>query len=136
MSTYRYAGVSRWNGKMKARFCNDQMRIKALMKSDNNDIDIIELREPMSKLDAVKYLIEMNFDNGNGDVREALETYLEKHSPKPKRPRGRPRKHPRPEDVAAIMAQAMNVDVADIPLIDPVDILPVLENQDMEEMPF
>lgn len=73
MSNFAYAGVSRLNGKMKVRFANDQMRVKVLAKNGHTDIDIVQLKSPMSKEDAVAYLLSIDFDNGNADVRAALE---------------------------------------------------------------
>jgi hypothetical protein len=73
MSTFAYAGVSRLNGSMKVRFANDQMRVKILQKNEHTDIDIVQLKHPMSKEDAVAYLLSIDFDNGNADVRTALE---------------------------------------------------------------
>jgi len=84
MSKFTHAGVSKQNGGFKVRFCNDALRIKVLAKNGHKDIDIIELREPMEKADAVAYLISINFDNGNAEVRAALEAGLEKRTPKVK----------------------------------------------------
>lgn len=81
MSTFAYAGVSRLNGKMKVRFANDQMRVKILAKNGHTDIDIVQLKNPMSKEDAVKYLLSIDFDNGNADVRAALEAESDKREP-------------------------------------------------------
>jgi len=84
MSKFTHAGVSKQNGEFKVRFCNDALRIKVLAKNGHKDIDIIELREPMEKADAVAYLISINFDNGNAEIRAALEAGLEKRTPKVK----------------------------------------------------
>jgi dihydroorotate dehydrogenase len=84
MSKFTHAGVSKQNGEFKVRFCNDALRIKVLAKNGHKDIDIIELREPMEKADAVAYLIGINFDNGNTEVRAALEAGLDKRTPKVK----------------------------------------------------
>jgi hypothetical protein len=82
--TFKFAGVSKRAGSFKARFANDQMRVKVLAKTGSSDIDLIELKEPMSKLDAVAFLLKINFDNGNALVREALESYQSKHTDAPK----------------------------------------------------
>ena len=78
MSTFSHAGVSSLNGVMKVRFCNDQMRVKVLAKNGHKDIDIVELKVPMSKEDAVAYLLSIDFDNGNKTVRAALEAAADK----------------------------------------------------------
>lgn len=80
MSSFKYAGVSTLNGKIKARFANDQMRVKVLAKNGHKDIDIIELKHPMTKQEAVAFLLSINFDNGNASVRAAIEAEVEKRT--------------------------------------------------------
>jgi hypothetical protein len=82
--TFKFAGVSKRAGAFKARFANDQMRVKVLAKTGSSDIDLIELKSPMTKLEAVAFLLKINFDNGNKLVREALEAYQTKHTDAPK----------------------------------------------------
>lgn len=53
---FTVAGVSQFKGQYKVRFANDLARVKLLMKNDNTDIELLELPEPMSKPDAVKFL--------------------------------------------------------------------------------
>ena len=84
MSSFKYAGVSTLNGKIKARFANDQMRVKVLAKNGHKDIDIIELKHPMTKQEAVAFLLSINFDNGNAAVRAAIEAEVEKRTDAPK----------------------------------------------------
>lgn len=79
--TFKFAGVSRRAGAMKARFANDQMRVKVLAKTGSSDIDLIELEYPMTKEDALAFLLKINFDNGNAEVRAALEDGLAKRTP-------------------------------------------------------
>ena len=74
MKTFSHAGVSRTGLTLKVRWCNGADRVKALIKDGQADIDIIELRNPMSKDEAVAYLLAIDFDNGNAEVRTALET--------------------------------------------------------------
>jgi len=83
MSSYSHAGVSKLDGEFKVRFANDALRTKVLVKNGHTDIDIIELKHPMTKADAVAYLLSINFDNGNKAVRAALEAAQEKRSEKP-----------------------------------------------------
>ena len=82
MTSFTHAGVSKLDGEFKVRFANDAMRTKVLIKNGHTDIDIIELKTPMSKEDAVAYLLTIDFDNGNSNVRAALEMELDKRSPK------------------------------------------------------
>jgi hypothetical protein len=81
--SFTHAGVSTLDGVVKARFCNDQMRVKVLAKNGHKDIDIIELKHAMTKEEAVAFLLSINFDNGNKTVRAALEAEVEKRTEKP-----------------------------------------------------
>jgi len=76
--TYSHAGVSKLNGEFKVRFCNDALRVKVLAKNGHKDIDIIELKNPMTKEDIVSYLLKIDFDNGNKAIRAALEAAADK----------------------------------------------------------
>jgi hypothetical protein len=78
MSKFAYAGVSTLNGVTKVRFANDQMRIKVLAKNGHKNIDIVELKEPLTKEDAVAHLLKIDFDNGNKTVRAAIEAAADK----------------------------------------------------------
>jgi hypothetical protein len=80
MSSFSHAGVSKLDGEFKVRFCNDALRQKVLIKNGHTDIDIIELKHPMTKVEAVEYLLSIDFDNGNKAVRAALEAALDKRS--------------------------------------------------------
>jgi hypothetical protein len=87
MSTFSHAGVSKQDGEFKVRFANDALRTKVLVKNGHTDIDIVELKHPMTKLEAVAYLLSIDFDNGNKAVRAALEQGLDKRSDTPKAPK-------------------------------------------------
>lgn len=86
--SFTHAGVSRLNGEMKVRFANDALRTKVLVKNGHKDIDIVELKHPMSKEEAVQYLISIDFATQNGktnaDVKAALEAELTKRTDTPK----------------------------------------------------
>ena len=92
MSNFSHAGVSKLNGEFKVRFCNDAMRVKVLAKNGHKDIDIIELKTPMSKVEIVEYLLSIDFDNGNKEVRTALEQALDKRSAPEAANRDKPKK--------------------------------------------
>ena len=79
---FKCAGVSTRDGVMKVRFASDMTRIKTLMKTGSTDIDMIELKTPMTKEDAVAYLLSIDFDNGNATVRAVLEDAAEKRGVK------------------------------------------------------
>jgi hypothetical protein len=75
---FSHAGVSKQDGEFKVRFCNDALRTKVLKKNGHTDIDIVELKHPMTKAETVAYLLSIDFDNGNKAVRAALEAAGEK----------------------------------------------------------
>ena len=87
MSTFSHAGVSRLNGEMKVRFANDALRVKVLSKHGHKDIDLIELKHPMSKDEAIQFLISIDFATRDGvtnqEVKAALEAAMEKRAEKP-----------------------------------------------------
>ena len=84
MGSYTHAGVSRLNGEFKVRFANDALRVKVLAKNGHKDIDIVELKHPMTKEDAVAYLLSIDFANGNKEVQAALEASADKRGVKAK----------------------------------------------------
>jgi len=79
---YTYAGVSRLNGQYKARFATDSLRIKVLSKAGHDNIDIVQLPESMNKIQALEYLISIDFDDGRAEIRAALEEGLSKRQSK------------------------------------------------------
>jgi hypothetical protein len=85
MSQFSHAGVSKLNGEFKVRFANDATRVKVLIKNEHTDIDIIELKHPMTKEEAVAYLMEIDFATRDGvtnaEVQAALAAELDKRSP-------------------------------------------------------
>lgn len=80
--SFTHAGVSKLDGKFKVRYCNDSLRTKVLIKNGHTDIDIVELKHPMTKEEVVTYLLSIDFDNGNTEVRAALEAEQGKREPK------------------------------------------------------
>lgn len=80
--TFAIAGTSRLKGQVKARFANDMSRVKTLVKTGHSEIDLIELKEPMTKRDAVAFLLSIDFatkDNvTNQEVQDALLAEVEK----------------------------------------------------------
>ena len=58
MTTFTVAGVSRAKGKLKVRFCSDSvLRVKNLQKQGDTDIDLIDLPNPLTKVQACVYLL-------------------------------------------------------------------------------
>lgn len=59
MSKFTVAGVSRNNGKVKVRFCSDLvLRVKNLQKQGDEDIQLVELPNAMTKAEACQYLLD------------------------------------------------------------------------------
>jgi hypothetical protein len=85
---FTVAGVSRTpKGELKARFATDLVTRTKVLQKDQTDIDLIELKEPMTKADAVAFLLGIQFattDDGvvNAEKQAALEEALEKRAPK------------------------------------------------------
>jgi len=82
MSTFKVAGISKLNGVYKVRFANDMLRVKVLEKNGHKDVDLVEFIHPLTKEEAVRKLIEMDFAKGNVDIQLALGEALGKRSPK------------------------------------------------------
>jgi len=112
MSLYSHAGVSKLNGEFKVRFANDALRVKVLAKNGHKDIDIIELKNPMTKEDAVAYLLKIDFDNGNKAVRAALEAAADKRGVTAKAPVAKAPKAPAKKPVAKAPAKKVEAKVA------------------------
>jgi len=74
--SFTHAGVSKQDGQFKVRFANDALRVKVLAKNGHSDIDIIELKEPMSKEDAIAFLISIDFATQNGVTNAAVQAAL------------------------------------------------------------
>ncbi len=88
MTTYKIAGVSKLNGEFKVRFANDMTRVKVLAKNGHSDIDLIELKEPLTKRDAVAFLLSIDFATRDGktneEVQGALLAEIDKRAETPK----------------------------------------------------
>jgi hypothetical protein len=92
---------------------------------DRPFIDIVEMKVPMSKEDAVAYLLSINFDNGNAEVRAALEEAQGKRAPKAadkspskkeaKKPKKVPAKKVSLASIAAKAAPKVNAELEDAP---------------------
>jgi hypothetical protein len=63
---FKVAGTSNHNGEIKVRFANDLVsRIKALHRAGHTDVNLIELPQPMTKLEAVQYLQTVGYTEGD-----------------------------------------------------------------------
>ena len=105
MSTFSVAGTSTDKGVTKVRFANDMLRVKVLEKNGHTNIDLIELKEPMTKEAIAEYLLKINFANGDAVKQSAIEAEVEKRTPKAGNkdaPKKETKKAPKPKAPKAI----------------------------------
>lgn len=82
MKLYTVAGTSIKDGKTKIRFSRDvDVRTKTLIATGDSDINLVELPNEMTKLDAVKYL-KSNLDFDQEHEQAAFAAFLAKQEPK------------------------------------------------------
>ena len=129
--SFTHAGVSKLDGEFKVRFCNDALRTKVLAKNGHKDIDIIELKHPMPKEEIVVFLLSINFDNGNKEVRAALEAAQEKRTVTPKAASAKaPAKKSKPSlDAIAARAKVATTAPAKKTTVSKAEVLAQLENE-------
>lgn len=77
---FKVSGTSRLNGVTKVRYANDLTRVKILAKFNHEDIELIELPEPMEKGQAVKHLMTLPLFTDNAERASALEEANEKYN--------------------------------------------------------
>ena len=87
---FTVAGVSSFEDETKVRFANDLMRTKVLTKNGHTNIILVSLPEPMSKVDAAKF-IQTHSDFQDVFVQATISEYLDKNtvSTAPKKPRAK-----------------------------------------------
>lgn len=66
INVFKFAGVSRTDGALKTRFASDKVAVKVIEKKDPN-ADMVELPQPMGKIDAINYLFSIQFHMVNAD---------------------------------------------------------------------
>lgn len=139
MTTFTVAGVSKLKGQFKIRYANDIMRVKVLEKNRHTDIDLIELPEAMPKRAIAQYLLDINFDDGRKEVRDAIAAGAAQDKVKPTAaPKKTPRSSPSMDAIAA-RARAVKVtpQIAAIPGMTPMGITPrSKESVESEDAPF
>ena len=80
---FKVVGISKRDGDYKVRFANDIMRIKVLAKGGHEDIRLVELDEPMTKMDAVQAMRSVDeFQDVVGQA--TIAEYIERNTPKRK----------------------------------------------------
>ena len=97
--TFTVAGVSTLNGTAKVRFSNDiEQRMFMLGYSGHTDITLVELSGELSKLEAAQE-IQGRAEFAGDTEQAAIAAFIEKNTPRPAAPRGRPIKLPTLADV-------------------------------------
>jgi len=84
--TFGVAGVSKLNGEVKARFAQDMDRVKVLEKNGHTDIKLFQLPQPMTKEDALLWLVE-HFTDADKDQYLAIRS-AQPSASKPAAPAG------------------------------------------------
>ena len=67
-----FAGVSRVNGVLKFRGAQSVARMNQLRKLGDTDVEMRFLEKEMTKSEAAKQLLAMNFDNGRAEITALL----------------------------------------------------------------
>lgn len=75
--TFTVVGITDHNGNVKVRFTDDMVRrVKQFSKGGASRIDFIELPEPMTKIEALKYMLTCK-EFQNPDDQATIEDILE-----------------------------------------------------------
>jgi hypothetical protein len=77
--TFAVAGVSIKDGKYKARFANDVMRTKILVKTGHTNIQMETLPREMTKGEAVAHLIAIGLGQDQPEIATALQAAAKKY---------------------------------------------------------
>lgn len=93
-------------GETKVRFATDPMRVKVLAKCGDTNIILIELDEPMTKLDAVKFIKDLE-EFAGVDEQAAIDDYIERNTPKEK-----VAKEPKAKKAKPVVEEAVEEDTA------------------------
>lgn len=135
---FAVCGTSKLNGSYKVRFANDSLRIKVLAKHGHEDINLVELEEPMTKLDAVKFIQGLELFAGKNE-QAAIADYLDRkdektpkaaNKDKPKKEVKKPKKAKQPKKATAKVEAVVTETGA--PVVEPAKVKATAD----EEAPF
>ena len=75
--TFTVVGITEHNGNVKVRFTDDMVRrVKQFSKGGATRIDFIDLPEPMTKIEALKYMLtckEFSSEDDQATIQDTLE---------------------------------------------------------------
>jgi len=104
---YALAGSALFEGSYKARFANDRKtRLKMLERAGNSEIVLVDLPEPMTKIDAIAYLKANTPEGVNLQAIEEKETAIVAANT-PKVPKVKAIKVPKEKKVATPKVKAV-----------------------------
>jgi hypothetical protein len=76
-NTFTVVGITDHGGNVKVRFTDDMVRrVKQFAKGGASRIDFVELPEPMTKIDALKYMLtckEFSSEDDQATIQDTLE---------------------------------------------------------------
>ena len=79
--TFTVVGTSILKGECKVRHANDVLRAKVLHKNGHTDVVLVELAQPMSKIDAVLFIKDLP-EFQSPEQRTTIDEYIAKNTPK------------------------------------------------------
>lgn len=116
---FTVAGISKREGEYKVRFANDTMRVKVLIKGGHEDVRLVELDAPSTKMEAVQVLKDMP-EFSDAIAQATIAEFIEDNTPKA--PRTKAAKAPKvkpessPTATKAVKAKVeMPTDMEDAP---------------------
>ena len=78
---FTVAGISKREGEYKVRFANDTMRVKVLIKGGHEDVRLVELDAPSTKMEAVQVLKGME-EFSDVIAQATIAEFIEDNTPK------------------------------------------------------
>ncbi len=78
---FTVAGISKREGEYKVRFANDTMRVKVLIKGGHEDVRLVELDAPSTKMEAVQVLRDMP-EFSDAIAQATIAEFIEDNTPK------------------------------------------------------
>jgi hypothetical protein len=81
LKLFSVAGVSKRKGAYKVRFANDAMRVKVLIKGGHEDVRLVALDQPQTKMQAV-HTIKNMAEFGDVAAQATFAEFIEENTPK------------------------------------------------------